>query len=905
MLKKSFICFLVCLLLPIYGAEAAGDATYLWAAKAGTGVWGYETHKGTQAVATDEKAHSGRYSMKLFNNPSSNARIWLEAENLVPGKTYTAKGFVWLTHTMSSDTGARMRVAPSFKSGQSACWAMSQNIKTDVGKWTEVSLSFTQPEDTVYATLLLDAGKIPPGGAVYWDDISLSDYEDLGGEFENVETRQFLKEPEEPVIPDGAENLVHNPGFEEVTGVRPDGWMAYDNDDAYVGYDTRNPYVSLTNEVVHSGSYAVRLTASDTVSNPWTSRTFAVEPLTHYIISAYVNVKSVSGGAVIKFECYDDLKTPCGFFNSEAVSKATDGWVEIRQRIYTVRDCTKIGMLLRLSGSGEIYFDDVAVYKEGEGAAFELSTDGVFYYDDILYGTASSTKLIGKDYTDCTVDYALKDGTTVITARENVRFSDDTAKWIFPLSVLPEIRKEYTLSATLRRSGEVVETRETPVYRYERSPYIRKEDGVYLKNKKEPFYPVIGYQVGFNEYSKMPEAGINVIQIIFSDYEDLRTRLNEAAKYNLMGLVALYSGGNMPCHPDNYETTVDVLSRFKNHPAVFGWMIMDEPFGNYPYHEAVDGLRESYKLIRSIDKEHPVYTLDNQDTTFSESIKYVDILATDPYPGSTHSAAGHVQERIRAAVEAADGQKPVYSILQAFEYFDFWPSDDQMRSMVYQSFMAGAKAVGYFRIGAARTVGGETLPLYRTELWETLHTLSATDIPSFEGFYEAGETECLRYAVLPRGNKTYLAVMSKETSGSVTDSIPEYAVESKVVSGSGEALVEEESILVSLPPCGAMLLEIMDAGASKALSFYEEDTPLLSLAVGTVTTRVKYALPGERLYCALYKTEPEGERLLDIRMRVCTDPEEEVDITVPGSGMTLRAFLWDGISPILMATLSN
>jgi len=335
---------------------------------------------------------------------------------------------------------------------------------------------------------------------------------------------------------------------------------------------------------------------------------------------------------------------------------------------------------------------------------------------------------------------------------------------------------------------------------------------------------------------------------------------------------------------------------------------MDEPFGNYPYHEAVEGLRESYKLIRSIDTEHPVYTLDNQDTTFSESIKYVDILATDPYPGSSHDTAGYVYSRIRAACDAAKGQKPVYSILQAFDYYDLFPNDDQMRSMVYQSYLAGASAVGYFRIGAARVVSGTTQPLYQTELWQTLHTLSATDIPVFSassGYEE--ETDRCRYTRITYRDRSYLAVISKNKSEAVTDILPVWANTVSLVSGSGTAYPADEALYVSLPACGAILLDISSEMSTAPVAFYEGEQRVFSLPTGTVTARLTRPSNGKTLYLALYKTVNEIKRLEAFTFTPCTAETDEVSITVPGTGYTLAAYLWDkNYSPIGCAeTLSQ
>ncbi|MBQ7032275.1 MAG: carbohydrate binding domain-containing protein [Clostridia bacterium] len=898
-------------------AQSAESETYLWPRGIGAGgsTEAYITRKGEHAEATREEVHSGNYAVKVWNKNTNRTRIWAEAEGLTTGRTYTATVFVkFAAGTFTQNRGVYLYAMADHTKGASL--SIKSKFCKSAADWTQLSVTFTLPENSGRVTLCMDAQPIENGYAVYWDDLTLSGYSgDLNGGFETVDEWEYIRE-DETVMPEDGESILPNGNFESdcKTAGTASRWTAYK------GWSDSNSFVTISDSVFRaedtglSTGHSLRLSAkeADGDANPWCSKMLSVTPLTEYVVSAYVRADALVGDARarIKFECYTEPRGSSAKagadFNSEEIGAVTNGeWVQLIQTFYTRENCYGVAVMPRLYGAGEVYFDDIAVKQKSARAQFHFSTDGVYYYTDMSRGVATATALRDLSYAGKTVSFSLSANGEIVQKAENVPFTDGKAEFTYSLTALRK-NTPYTLTAVLLSGTAEVDRQETEIYRMERPAYLRK-DGVYLKNRETPFYPVIAYHVSREDYGKMPEAGINVVQATFTDYTALRNSLDAAEKEGIMVLAALYSGMEMPTSPGKYDISYEAITRLRKHPALYGWMVMDEPFANYPHHEAEKGLREAYLFIRSLDPDHPVYVLDNQAITFSVTAKYADILATDPYTAAKHDRANYVYNQMAAAKEAA-GDKPTYAILQAFRYSGVFPTGAELRSAIYQAFMADASAVGYYAIGDA----DGALELYDTPLWESMCSYVE---PDFKVLYEGtgGETESgTGYRMKPYtlNGVTYLAVQNtKSTAADVGYTYAETVAALPAMGASeGECIhtgtvytADEGALSVPLQACGTGLYALYTGEEEAAVLCRQNGKLTFSPGTGSMELEFRYKNSGTQqeeyaFYLATYADGEKGKELIDLASTKHTVASgETVRERFPaecGSGQTVCAMFW-------------
>ncbi|MBQ7033172.1 MAG: S-layer homology domain-containing protein [Clostridia bacterium] len=818
-------------LLPVLAAE---EVEYTWADGWDTGWSAYTTIKGTEAAVTKEDVKSGTYSMKVWNSLEDNTRIWTRVKGLEPGKTYKASAQIKIAgKDLPEKAGAVMRITGNYKDGAGAAIAASERISNTVRRWTKLSVEFVYPADKNRVILCLDTGLVPEGSTVYWDDVEIEGTDlDINGGFEAVTEVK----PEVIVVPETSVNLVKNTSFEDNDGVSVTDWKAYKN------FGNENPYISLTSERVRTGNTAIKVESSEVGKNPWVSQMIPVSPGVEYVVSVWYYIESLdkelvnSSGAYIKMEPYGDPEHPNetvldGATASETItepSAPSDGWKKLVTKVAAGIECNGIAIYARLGGAGVVYFDDMEMYQLTKPSKFSLDTDWGVYYPDYTEGVAKVSPAPGFADENATVSFAFKDGEAILMQKENLPFTGEEVSFVFPTSLMQEMAKTYTVTATLRdAAGAVLEERSRDVYKFERSPYIR-EDGVYLLNKTTPFYPIIAYHsTGEDAAPVLKEGGINTIQLHFGgNVSGLEKQLAVCEKYNIYAMVCLYFDGKPAAHPDNIAINTDVIEDYKDHPMVLGWMVQDEPFIHGSYDEVIDQLCKSYAFIRRLDPEKPVYTLDNAARTFYETSKYVDILATDPYPTSKHDPATFIATQTANMREAARGNKAICPIVQTYEGGIF-PTPDQFRSSLYQGLFEGAQSFGYFAFGDARVVDGKTIPLNETDLWPAILEFMAVDlkddmafrvfaskeIPTFNDvrnddfWYRSWEEDGKLYVVvLNRSNDETKEAEVPLTSFDGTVSVGSF--DAKIVSGGEGSYAGDGVLKATLQPCAAQLWEI-------------------------------------------------------------------------------------------------
>lgn len=316
-------------------------------------------------------------------------------------------------------------------------------------------------------------------------------------------------------------------------------------------------------------------------------------------------------------------------------------------------------------------------------------------------------------------EYAEKPLTVTLTGEgiEQIRHSFDRAgtarEVIFDAVSLPEGR--YTVAAAMAGAPAVTcELRKLPhlpgeVWLDARgNPYV---DG-------EPFLPFGWYGAPFD---KEPGMTAVVTYGIWSDVSAIRRVLDRAQDAGKKLVLTPFHGEKRWDDPIKEEARKGaftpahakrvryVINAIKDHPAILGWYMADEPEGRA---HSVEWYKAAYALLREIDPYHPCIMLNYGLHGIRTYYEGCDVLMPDCYPvfredGTTRKPLWALTEW----TETARGLRPTWLVPQVFDWDgvgDFTspgrpPTFDEARNQIWQVLAAGARGVLMFSYLGSRT----------------------------------------------------------------------------------------------------------------------------------------------------------------------------------------------------------
>ena len=212
----------------------------------------------------------------------------------------------------------------------------------------------------------------------------------------------------------------------------------------------------------------------------------------------------------------------------------------------------------------------------------------------------------------------------------------------------------------------------------------------------EPFFPIGLYWLRADILAPMRQLHFNS-----GDYyyklrgEEVAALMDAAAAEGMQILLELTEYARRKPEPD-YRAITALVKRYRQHPALLAWYLVDEPAETKM---APASALAIYELIRELDPYHPVYLVNNRPHTYAAYSDASDILAIDVYPIPNYpiSQVGNYMEQARwTSLE----RKPVWLIAQAFGGVEHWarsPTATELRNMIYQGLVGGAKGVLFYR----------------------------------------------------------------------------------------------------------------------------------------------------------------------------------------------------------------
>ena len=218
---------------------------------------------------------------------------------------------------------------------------------------------------------------------------------------------------------------------------------------------------------------------------------------------------------------------------------------------------------------------------------------------------------------------------------------------------------------------------------------------------------------------RLAKAGFNTVVTYIGYYihrdKDMKAWLDNcqrlgirAAMYPYMGEVGVHVNKKRKRFTDKeLERTAQFVRLYKDHPAILGWYLCDEPRGTV--------FREEMKRVRDVvsaeDPHHPCIVLDNSGRGVAGLADAGEVLWVDPYPGFAKGGPPRLpMETVSIAMDdmiqgTGDRLRHFWSCPQAFNW-GAWggekakteraPTYEEERTMTYLSIIHGAQGVVYF-----------------------------------------------------------------------------------------------------------------------------------------------------------------------------------------------------------------
>ncbi len=370
------------------------------------------------------------------------------------------------------------------------------------------------------------------------------------------------------------------------------------------------------------------------------------------------------------------------------------------------------------------YFDDVEFYMVKMPDAAAVKSDEAIYYTEWREGTINATAdpYFEEVMRGGSMRYTILDGDKELMAPVTVPFIEGadgaiTAEGAFPTSLMEANKKGQTYfykAEIIDRDGNVLQVKTDKIFRFDRPHYLGV-DGIFRKNGKE-------YNIGVGNggntklIARDPlSVGVEVIMLVGEGTIPILERMDMAYEAGLM--VMLNMGTSTMCagSPAKIQQTRDTVRKTKDHPALFGYKVQDEPTQKLTKDEY---LRDGYVAIRELDPNHVIYSCDGIDGEFPKLARYTDYMDSDHYPGGQDSAY-HIFDTSENAEAASRGRKP-YAILQkAYQVAPrdmYMPTLDEYRHYAYQTMFSGAAGWGFHQLGS--NTDGD--PVYDRPIWQEL-----------------------------------------------------------------------------------------------------------------------------------------------------------------------------------------
>jgi hypothetical protein len=489
------------------------------------------------------------------------------------------------------------------------------------------------------------------------------------------------------------EIALENPGFESDL----QGWSAVPKN-----FSGQAEVVTGT---FHSGEKSLRVDASEKDNRPFVLRRVTnLEGGATYRLSAWARGTTGQAGqiAALKIEYYNAAgANTSGAYSKYSPLPANGEWKQIEVTMPADFDTTFASLYVRVMNKGAIFFDDMKFEK------VRSAPDIVVLQPRMAApgGTPINAhfEIWLREWNQGTIK--LPKGALPVVSFE-VQGAGETKTYPAKVESLGEQRfavsaqlpalAEGDYSITIKSGGwSTQDPARVFVTPKNRQPKNLTDTGTLLWNGK-PFFPIGMYHPyqRENDYKLLSENGFNAVQSVGpGDLDRFKADLDLAQKYGLACDVPLYAGGEVK---GNLEKSLEGIRRFKDHPSILCWKIIDEPDISSNTSVA-DEVPEAYRALKAADPVHPIELTMAHDATLEYWSNFCDLVQIDRYPVPARPLTD-VYDFARNAVAAKKPWQNLTFVVQSGWVADLsnQPTVAQARSMVYLSLIAGAKGIFWY-----------------------------------------------------------------------------------------------------------------------------------------------------------------------------------------------------------------
>ncbi len=497
---------------------------------------------------------------------------------------------------------------------------------------------------------------------------------------------------------------------------------------------------------------------------------------------------------------------------------------------------TKINVTFNANTKGRVKFYDVKfgeyVPDPKESWRFVLDEP---CYRDIIYesrdaGVIKGQILATSPATKAQISFgrvAAKQGFT-----STIDLTDGKGSFTIPAKDLPV--GKYALTCNVQdAAGTLLKSFSKQIAKVPKAPMeVLATPNRYFTINGKPFFPITQWTMNFfkNEAAVYYSARRGINSTILFGYKDIPSLLETMDIFNRYGIKVILYGKSSPSVAESelqaFRKRLEVLfpPEVRNHPAFFGYFMIDEPLWGGKSHFPLAASQEIYK---DFDPYHPTWINAAPRNEVEDLIPYgeaCDIYGVDIYPIPSPNAHSGLDDKGITSVgkytsrmcDITFWRKPTWMALQGFAWAGLkrgtpldkqvYPNTLQMRFMAYDTMLNGC--TGYGLWGTHYAVS--------KEFYDAIHA-TTSELYQLSGLFLNGtqqlDLDCgnkdVRVVPLTCGGSIYYAVMNL-TDASASCTLQGIQGDSLTVYQSGAKLRPADGTLkLELAP-----LEVMMFGAA-------------------------------------------------------------------------------------------
>lgn len=558
--------------------------------------------------------------------------------------------------------------------------------------------------------------------------------------------------------------------------------------------------------IKRTGKAALHVTPQMPDQWPWISQQVPqVEPGAMYLLRAWTRGGTQPGKpatAIVRIEFLGETGQPVDARMARR-TVALQQWEQLGVQAQAPAQAVSAVIYLRVSGSGEAWFDDVELLRLQAAPKLSLSPQHmavapeqpaavqleVSAAADVADSQKIELQLLGSD------GKPVKDVTGELERRDQRTFGGE-----FTLPPLGTGR--YVWQAKL---GKDVALANLYVPLAERQPKGLSDRGALMDASNQPVFPIGIYHATIADYRALAEQGFNMVQGPGThEARVLRAAVQAAQEQKLWLDIPLHVRGMVA---GNLGASQEKMNYFQESPVVLGWKLADQP-DQHP--EIAEEIPETYARLKQKEPLRPLTLTVEAPETYAYWANFCDGLQVVGFP-LPDQPLRLIAERARQARSALQPWQHLSVLLPAGYRSGtaVEPTYAQARTMAYLAIIGGARGIWWY---ALRDTGWN---LMDADLWKHFGELNKevaavgaaalraeislqSDNPKlYAAAWEAGE-KAVQVAVANSGAEPLAAVLKTEMTLATAEV------------GQGKAAVEvkDGALQVTVEPGEAALIKV-------------------------------------------------------------------------------------------------